>query len=157
MTFLTTEDLIGKEVWLKLSHTKDADPDKKWVPAYYFRICLNESGEEVGCCDLRIGCNENTYYGGQIGYTVLEPYRGNHYAQKACELLFRQACKHGMREITIAVNPANEPSRKVCENLGGVLAGIVPLPEWTDRYQEGERITCIYRVALPEKECYNNA
>lgn len=40
----------------------------------------------MGYCDLRIGYNDNLYYGGHIGYGINEEYRGHHYDAKACEL-----------------------------------------------------------------------
>ena len=38
--FYKTDDLRGEEVFLRLTKTCDAQPKKKWVPAYYFDICL---------------------------------------------------------------------------------------------------------------------
>ena len=86
MTFLDTSDLKNEEIALRLDHTFPGDPVRNWVPAYYFDI-LDATGQKVGICDLRIGHNEGLYYGGNIGYAVDEPFRGNHYAEKACRLL----------------------------------------------------------------------
>jgi tagatose 1,6-diphosphate aldolase len=67
--FFDTNFLKNEEMFLRLDRTADADEAKKWLPAYYFMICLMD-GTEVGYCDFRIGYNENTYYGGNIGYAV---------------------------------------------------------------------------------------
>ena len=75
------------EIQLVLTGKSEADPAKGWLPAWYFAICAPD-GTRMGACVLRVGRNENTYYGGNIGYTVEPPYRGRHYAGKACRLLF---------------------------------------------------------------------
>lgn len=86
--FYNTEDLRNEEIYLKLEKTSSGDKVKRFVPAYYFIICSVIDDKEMGKCDLRIGYNENIYYGGNIGYNIEEPYRGHHYAGKACKLLF---------------------------------------------------------------------
>ena len=88
--FYDTEDLRDGELQLRLIKTAQEQPEKRWLPAYYFDICLL-SGEKVGNCDLRIGHNDKTYIGGNIGYGIDEAYRGHRYAAKACRLLFLQA------------------------------------------------------------------
>ncbi len=108
----------------------------------------------MGTCDLRIGHNESVYYGGNIGYRVEEPYRGRHYAGKACLLLFELAQRHGMEYVIITCNPDNYPSRKTCEWLGGELLEITELPEDNDmRVEDGETHKCIYRFPLREESC----
>ena len=36
-----------------------------------------------------------SHFNTSTGYGIDEPYRGHHYAAKACKLLFQQAKKHG--------------------------------------------------------------
>ena len=67
MEFLNTDNLKTDEIVLKLDHTCEANPEKQWVPAYYFNICLPD-GTAIGYCDLRIGHNAKLYVGGNIGY-----------------------------------------------------------------------------------------
>ena len=81
MDFLQTDDLRNSEIFLRLDRTCDAQPEKDWVPAYYFSICL-PNGTKIGQCDLRIGHNERLYIGGNIGYGIDKSYRGHHYAAK---------------------------------------------------------------------------
>ncbi len=145
--FLDTSFLKDGEIFLKAYAHIDGDETRGWLPAYHFMICTLD-GTEIGHCDLRIGHNENTYYGGNIGYCVKEEYRGHHYAGKACRLLFSLARLHGLQHLIITCNPDNLPSRKTCEYAGGVLEGIADLPEGNDMYQNGERQKCIYRFAL---------
>ncbi len=146
--FLNTKDLFDDEIFLKLERTAEADPARKRVPAYYFKICRLMDDVEMGICDLRIGHEIGLYYGGNIGYTVYEPFRGHYYAGKACKLLFKQARKHDLGYLYITCNPNNLASRKSCEFAGAVLEDIVDLPEDNDMYQDGERQKCIYRFAL---------
>lgn len=148
MDFLNTEGLETEEIKLVLKRTADGDPKRNRVPAYYFDIC-GKSGERMGSCDLRIGYTEGLYYGGHIGYSVDEAYRGRHYAAKACRLLFELARMHGMEYLYITCNPANTASRKTCEYLGGQLVEIAELPEDNDmRVNDGETHECIFRFDL---------
>ena len=145
--FLDTDFLKNDEIRLALEKTVEGDAEKDWVPAYHFGI-LNSEGTRVGGCDLRIGHNDNGYYGGNIGYHVDENYRGNHYAGKACLLLFQLAKKHDLQYVIITCNPDNYASRKTCEYAGGRLLEIVPLPEGNDMRKSGEVEKCIFRFEL---------
>ena len=146
--FLDTSFLISDEIQLKLERTAPGDPARGWVPAYHFLICDLE-GTPMGRCDLRIGHNENLYYGGNIGYRIEEPYRGRHYAGKACKLLFELARRHGMEYVIITCNPENLPSRKTCEYVGGELLEIAEVPEDNDmRARDGETHKCIFKITL---------
>ena len=148
MDFLDTVFLVSDELKLKLDHTAEADPVKGWVPAYHFDICLPD-GTKIGRCDLRIGHNQKLYYGGNIGYTVFPDYRGNHYAEKACRLLFELARRHGLGYVIITCNPDNLPSRRTCERLGGELLEIAELPEDNDmRRDRGYTHSCVFRFDL---------
>lgn len=149
MEFLDTGFLKNEEIVLRLDHTVDpADMDRPdWLPAYHFRICL-PGGAEAGVCDLRIGHNESVYYGGNIGYRVHPPYRGHHYAGKACLLLFELARRHGLAYLYITCSPENVPSRKTCEFAGGRLEATVDLPPDNDMALEGEIRKCIYKFSL---------
>ena len=149
MQFYPTDDLKGEEIFLRLARTCDAQPEKRWLPAYYFDVCLLD-GTKIGCCDLRIGHNEKTYIGGNIGYGVDAAYRGNHYAAKACFLLFRQARKHGMDYLIITCDPTNAASSRTCQLAGGKLLETAPIPEDNEMYAEGKRQVMIYRFDLEQ-------
>ena len=145
--FYDTTDLRDNEIVLRLKKTCQAQPEKRWLPAYYFDICLQD-GETVGICDLRIGHNEKTYIGGNIGYEVYAPYRGHHYAAKACNLLFHQAKKHGMDYLIITCVPENLASAKTCELAGGVFIEVADIPEDNEMYAEGKRKVNVYRFDI---------
>ena len=146
--FLNTSFLADEEIQLRLKKTVKANAKKEWLPAYHFFIC-DKRGNEMGLCDLRIGHNTKTYYGGNIGYQIYEPFRGHHYAGKACLLLFELARKHNMDYLIITCNPDNYASRKTCEFATCELIEIVELPEDNDmRINDGETHKCIYRRDL---------
>ena len=145
--FYPTDDLRDGEILLRLDRTCEGMPEKNWVPAYYFDICLPD-GTATGRCDLRIGHNDRLYIGGNIGYAVDEPRRGHHYAAKACKLLFRQARKHGLDYVIITCDPANRASARTCELAGGRYIETVPVPEDSDMYAKGDREVMIYRFDL---------
>ena len=145
--FLDTDFLKDDDIRLTLEKTVEGDADKGWVPAYHFAILISE-GIKVGVCDLRIGHNDKLYYGGNIGYRVDEPYRGNHYAGKACLLLFNLARKHDLKYVIITCNPDNYASRKTCEYAGGKLLEIAELPPDNDMRERGETEKCIFRFDL---------
>ena len=146
--FIETDFLKNEELRLVLEKTVEAGPEKNWLPAYHFAIC-GPAGTRMGVCDLRIGHNESVYYGGNIGYRIEEPYRGRHYAGKACKLLFELARRHGMEYVIITCSPDNLASRRTCEWLGGELLEVVELPENDRRRQlTGDTHRCIFRFAL---------
>ncbi len=145
--FYAVDDLRDTEICLKLKNTCEAQPEKRWLPAYYFDICLLD-GKHIGHCDLRIGHNDKTYIGGNIGYGIDEEYRGNHYAAKACRLLFKQAKKHSMDYLIITCVPENIASARTCELAGGSFLEIADIPEDNEMYEEGKRKVSIYRFDI---------
>jgi len=148
MEFLNTDFLKSDEIKLVVDRMTEEDPEKSWAPAYHFHIC-DLNGTVMGACVLRVGYSEGLYYGGHIGYSIHAEYRGNHYAAKACELLFSLARRHGMEYLYITCNPDNPASRKTCEYLQGEFLGIEELPQHSDmRINRGESRKCIYRFRL---------
>ncbi len=142
--FYPVEDLRDDVICLQLDHTCEAQPEKRWLPAYYFHICLPD-GTKIGYCDLRIGHNDKTYIGGNIGYGIDEAHRGHHYAARACALLFRQAQKHRMAYVIITCVPENLASARTCELAGGRFVETAPIPEDNEMYAEGKRQVMIWR------------
>lgn len=145
--FYDVRDLRDSEIFLTLVSTCEAQPEKKRLPAYYFDICLLD-GTKIGYCDLRIGHNEKTYIGGNIGYGIDEEYRGHHYAAKACQLLFKQAKKHELDYLIITCVPENVASARTCELAGGRFLEIADIPEDNEMYEEGKRQVKIYRFDI---------
>ncbi len=148
MQMLDTDFLENEEIKLVLDRFAPENPERKWVPAYHFLICdLNRN--KMGICDLRIGYTEGLYYGGHIGYTIDEEYRGHHYAAKACRLLFSLAKKHGMEYLYITCDPDNLASRKTCEYLQGEFLGVKELPEDNEmRVNDGDTCKCVFKFRI---------
>lgn len=140
--------LTDGEIDLKIEEKAPANEEKGYVPAYKYRITLHGEDESIGSIDIRIGYNENLYYGGHIGYRIEENHRGNYYAAKACKMVKSIAFSHDMDKIIVTCNPNNHPSRKTCEKAGLVLKEIVDLPPHNDLYKGGERQVCIYEWIL---------
>ncbi|WBW96966.1 GNAT family N-acetyltransferase [Oceanirhabdus sp. W0125-5] len=142
--FKDMDYITDGEIALRIDEKLPENPEKKYVPAYRYKITLNDSVEPIGEIDIRIGDNEGIFYGGHIGYMIEEDYRGNAYASKACRLIGKVAMAHGMEKVTITCNPDNYPSRRTCEKLGAELIEIVDLPEDNEMYQAGEKQKCRY-------------
>ena len=145
--FLSTSHLEDGEIRLTVERLAEADPAKGWVPAYHFAI-RDRQDNTVGACDLRLGCSDKLYFGGHIGYRVSDAYRGRHYAEKACRLLFSLAREHGMEYVYITCAPDNLPSRRTCERLGGELLEIAQLPPDSDMRVEGLTEVCVFKYVL---------
>lgn len=143
-----TDFLEDGEISLRQVELARDDPQRKWDPAFHFDI-LDRTGARVGGCNLRLGHSEALYYAGNIGYEIDGPYRGHHYAGKACRLLFELARRQGMEYVIIVCAPSNQPSRKTCEWLGGELLEVAELPEDSDmRLEDGETHKCIYKFRI---------
>ena len=151
MVFYPVDDLRDGVIYLQLDHTCDAQPEKRWLPAYCFNICLLD-GTKVGYCDLRIGHNDKTYIGGNIGYGIDETYRGHRYAARACALLFRQAAKHRMDYVIITCDPENRASARTCELAGGRYLETAAIPKDNEMYAEGKRKVMIWRFDFRHRE-----
>lgn len=145
--FLGTTDLKDEEIYLKLQGTAEADDSKGFLPSYYFTIHRRENDVELGRCDLRVGFNRGTEINGNLGFTIHTPYRGHHYAGKACLLLLRLARKHHMECLIITCRPENIASRKTCLSVGAELQEIFELPEGHDLNRNGTKM-CRYKVIL---------
>ncbi len=145
--FLDTADLKDGELMLRLEGVRPVE-ERSGVPAYVFSICDAVTGEKMGHLSFRVGHNDNLYYHGNIGYSVDAPYRGRHYAEKACRLVFRLAKNHGMEHLIITCDPDNAASRKTCEHLGAELLEIADIPAGHYLRAAASLQKCIYLVRL---------
>ncbi len=139
--------LQDDELSLVLYKTLLADPLRENMPSYFFHIIV--SGKEVG--DIRFRARTSPaleFIGGHIGYDIYEPYRGNHYSERASRLLFNFARQHGFTELWLTCNSSNWPSRRTCERLGAAFMGIVKVPETHFMFANGEFEKCRYRIGL---------
>jgi predicted acetyltransferase len=126
-----------------------AEPTIGMAPTYHFwmRSSLSRQLPIVGGLGLRIANQyEIVMYYGHFGYHVYPPARGHRYAERAVRLLLPLAARHGIDPIWITCNPDNTASRRTCENLGGKLVEIVPVPVENPLHQRGEKEKCRYRI-----------
>ena len=136
------------EIRLKLvAKHKDSNPDG-WGQSFVYDILLLETGRVVGRCDLRIGNSETLDLAGHIGYTVYVPYRGHHYAAKACKLLFGIARHMGMKDLLITCNTDNLASYRTCELAGCTFVTTKPVPVTHELYFQGDRVKAIFHKKL---------
>ena len=137
------------EITLRIASIADANEKIGYVPMYRFDIVRLHDGIKVGEADLRLGYVRNLYYGGNIGYSIMEEHRGNGYAQKAVRLMFVVARAHRMPYLIITCAKDNEASRKTLEHLGGTLLETRIAPSYSSLYQIGATGEhCIFRYDL---------
>ena len=150
--FLETEGLTDGTITLKITKQSPADPERGYVPAYHFAI-LDRDGNEAGACDLRIGYTEGLYYGGHIGYRVEEAFRGQHFAARACRLLFGLAARHGMGYLIITCDPSNAASARTALAAGCKWVERAVLPVNNEmRLTKGKEEVDIFAVSLDLQE-----
>lgn len=143
--FVSIPNLRDGELSLICLKKMPAIPEKEYVPAYTFALCINN--EKIGELGLRIGYTPGLYYGGQIGYSVDEKYRGRGYAGRACRMLLPVARAHGMEKLIITNEVGNAPSRRVCEKLGAEFLRRAYLPSWHELYCKGQREVNIFSLS----------
>ena len=94
-----------------------------------WRISLQGSRKEIGRISYRDGESRCVFYYGHIGYHIDPPWRGRHYAYRACRLIREEMLRSGKASVVITCDPDNLPSRKTCEKLGCLYEGTVDVPE----------------------------
>lgn len=120
--------VCGERIDLVLSEVCKAVPEKKWVESQIFNIVLKD-GQTIGSISARIGTNEFTYYSGNIGFGIDEPFRGNGYAVEAVGLVKTVFLKNGLHKFFISNAPENTASIRVCQKAGARFIEKAKLPE----------------------------
>lgn len=101
-----------------------------------FIITEHKKKREIGQISIRMGESEGTFYFGHIGYHIDPPWRGHHYALRACRLVLPLFRFYEMNDIVITCDPDNIPSIRTCEKLGCLLESTVSVPQ--DRQKKWE-------------------
>ena len=140
--------LTDGEIDLILEKKVPANLEPFHVPAYHFKIKKHLTSVEIGKIDIRIGHNEMTFYGGNIGYEIYPPYQGHHYAAKACLIIKKIALLHGMTYVYISCLPENIPSNKTCQRLKTSWLGTYLIPFHNEMYLVGVRQINVYEWIL---------
>lgn len=120
------------------------DSDMGFGVCYDYIIAPHGTSREAGRISLRLGESPCVYYFGHIGYHVDPPYRGNHYALRACRLLQPLMLEKGKRSVVITADPDNFPSRRTCEKLGCTLERTANVPEEIRSRWEISPVKCRY-------------
>lgn len=94
-----------------------------------WRITLHDERNEIGQLSYRSGESRCVYYYGHIGYHIDPPFRGNHYAYRACKLIEPEIRLSGKTSVVITCDPENSASRKTCVKLGCLFERITEVPE----------------------------
>ena len=111
---------------------------------YDYIIAPHGQRREAGRISLRLGESPCVYYFGHIGYHVDPPWRGHHYAARACALLEPLIAASGKSSIVITTDPDNIPRRHTCERIGCILESIVPVPPLMQSRWELSPVKCRY-------------
>ena len=125
-------------------HFAPPDPSMGFGREQIWRITLHNQRGEIGQISYRDGESRCIYYFGHIGYHIDPPYRGNHYAGRACLLLRQEIRMSGKSTVSITCDPENEASRKTCIRLGCLWEGITDVPEDIRMKYEISPIKCRY-------------
>ena len=91
-------------------HFTPPDPAMGFGREQIWRITLHDSRGEIGQISYRNGESRCIYYFGHIGYHIDEPYRGHHYARRACLLLRDEILLGGKQSAVITCDPDNAAS-----------------------------------------------
>ena len=138
------------EIDLVPMHISRPDPALRFGHEQIWRITRHNSRKEIGQISYRDGESRPVYYYGHIGYHIDEPYRGHHYAWKACLLIRNEVRLSGKNSVVITCDPDNIPSRKTCEKLKCFFEGIVQVPEDIMKKFDINPIKCRYIWKITE-------
>lgn len=153
--FLEVPEFSDGVVTLRLS---ECVPHRRgnWGPSYNFFGYLPNLFHPIGHIHLRVGMNEDIYYGGHIGYGVQEAYRGNGYAARFCRLVPPLALAHGMTELIITTTADNVASIKTIESLGAQFLGESKVPRYNELYDRGMKYICRYAWNIEQYRSMDN-
>ena len=116
-----------------------------------WKITLHNEQNEIGQISYRDGESPCIYYFGHIGYHIDEPYRGHHYAKRACMLLEQEIRRGGKHSVVITCDPDNQPSRKTCIGLGCLFEGVTKVPEHIRKKYDISAVKCRYVWRIAEE------
>ena len=119
-----------------------------------WKITLHNNLREIGQISYRDGESRCIYYFGHIGYHIDPPYRGHHYAKRACMPLKKEILRSGKYSVVITCDPDNEPSRKTCIGLGCLYEGVVSVPVDLQRRYEisSQKLRYVWSVSEEQEK-----
>lgn len=125
-------------------HIGPPDKDLGFRHEQVWKITLHDERDEIGRISYRDGESRCVYYYGHIGYHIDQPYRGHHYAFRACELIKPEIVLSGKSSAVITCDPDNLPSRRTCIRLGCLFERVAEVPEDIYRKYDINRTKCRY-------------
>ena len=125
-------------------HIDPPNPELRFGHEQIWRITMHNNRKEIGQISYRDGESRCVYYYGHIGYHIDPPYRGKHFAYKACLLIRNEIRLSGKTSVVITCDPDNQASRKTCERLRCLLEGETPVPEDLQQKYELSAVKCRY-------------
>lgn len=147
--------LVDQDLSLEFAGKERVSSPDTDVVAYHFTMKHTRTGEEMGRINIKAGYTENIIrYRGNIGYTVYEKYRGNHYSSRSCRLLVPVLRFLGLNPVYITCDADNAASRKNIEALGAELLGIERITEsspYYPYYPEKARVKLRYRWEIGDQ------
>lgn len=133
---------------LTLKQIETCIGDDKIIPFYYYDIYLNSISSPIGKISIRIGYNEHSYFNGNVGYEIDEPFRGNGYAKIAVLMTYSVARFHGMSQLIISCDEDNDSSKRVIDKLGGIHIETCTPPKNYVFYYDGIPKHSIYKIDI---------
>jgi predicted acetyltransferase len=130
--------LPGEGISLRYHKTVPGNDSQGLVPFYHFKIA-NVADTVVGHINFRVG--DTTYVriaAGDIGYEIPPEHRGHGYALAACKAIAPFVTKH-CEEVLLTVDPCNQPSIRIIEQLGAKFLDEVEVPADDPAYLNGAR------------------
>ena len=116
--FHTFSPFFDDDLEVRVRDRLPANPAKGFVPVYVFEMRVAGTGEAAGELELRIGNTDLIRnYGGHLGYRVYVPFRGRHFAARACRLVVPVARRHG---LTRCGSPATLKTPPHAERANGL-------------------------------------
>ena len=113
-----------------------------------WRITEHGKRQEIGVLTYRPGEGRGIYYFGHIGYHIDPPWRGHHYAARACRLVHDLFVQAGKESAVITTDPDNEASRRTCEAIGCIEERTVKVPVSLQKEWElsSEKVRYIWKI-----------
>ena len=138
------DNLSFGNVQLRFVEVKPGDPARRLVPFYHFRI-LHADDTDVGHINFKIGETDHVrLYVGHIGFEIIQSFRGQGFARRACQAL-APFVRSIYPEVILTCDPDNGASKKTIENLGATFIEKVEIPPQDPAYQSGARWKLRYR------------
>lgn len=122
------------------------------IETYVYDIVVPSLERTVGRCEYRVESGQDLRYYGNIGYVIYVPYRGHHFAYKACLALIAlmKGKIKGLQEIVITCNPENIASKKTIQKLGCDYVETVDIDPRHELFRMGDVQKEVYVLNLSD-------